>query len=119
MPRGSSLMTPPSILEGRWLRREEAGAIVISQSMRAEFLPGVRTGGTIQLSLGGRTTSWQVVGIAVSMGRGHGGGLFITENGFDAAVGVNHPNVLRIVPHTHDEDTPRGVAAAAKPLQND
>lgn len=114
IPPDSSLLTPPSILEGRWLRPDETGAIVISQAVRADALPDVRSGDTIQLSIDGRPTSWQVVGIASSVGQGHGGGIFITEDGFEAATGVSQPNVLRIVTDSHDEDTRTAVATATE-----
>ena len=46
---------------------------MISQAGLTEDLPDVRSGDTIQLSIGGRLTSWQVVGIAGSAG--HGGSV--------------------------------------------
>jgi putative ABC transport system permease protein len=113
VPPDSSLIAPPPILEGRWLRPNETGAVVISQAGLTEGLTHVRSGDTIQLSIGGRLTSWLVVGIAESVG-GHGGGFFITEEGFEAATGVSQPNLLRIVTDNHDEETRTAVATAAE-----
>jgi len=118
IPPDSSLISPPPLLEGRWLRPNETGAVVISQAGLTEDLPDVRSGDTIQLSLGGRLTSWRVVGIAESVG-GHGGGLFITEEGFEAASGVSQPNLLRIVTDDHDEETRTAVATAAEGVLTD
>lgn len=112
VPPDSSLISPPPLLEGRWLRPGEAGAVVISQAALTKDLPGVQSGDTIQLSIGGRSTSWQVVGVAESVG--HGGGIFITEEGFKAATGVSQPNLLRIVTDNHDEETRTAVATAAE-----
>jgi putative ABC transport system permease protein len=112
VPPDSSLVAPPPLLEGRWLRPGEAGAVVISQAALTRDLPGVRSGDTIQLSIGGRSTSWQVVG--VSEPAGHGGGIFITEEGFKAATGVSQPNLLRIVTDNHDEETRTAVAQGAE-----
>lgn len=114
IPPGSSLISPPPLLEGRWLRPDEAGTVVISEAVRVTALPGVRSGDRIRLSIGGRPTTWQVVGISESVGPGHGGGVFITEAGLVAAAGVSQPNVLRIVTDVHDEDTRAAVAEAAE-----
>jgi len=112
VPPDSSLMAPPLLLEGRWLRPNETGAVVISQAALRQDLPGVRSGDTIQLSVGGRFTSWQVVGLIESVG--DGGGIFITEEGFRAATGVSQPNLLRIVTDNHDEKTRTTVAQEAE-----
>ncbi|HEX9871217.1 MAG TPA: FtsX-like permease family protein [Candidatus Tectomicrobia bacterium] len=113
VPADSTLISPPPLLEGRWLRPNEAGAVVIGQAGLTEGLSGAQSGDTIQLSLGGRPTSWLVVGIAESVG-GHGGGFFITEEGFEVATGVRQPNLLRIVTDNHDEETRTAVATAAE-----
>src|SRR6516164_7203700 len=112
IPPGSSLMQPPRLLEGRWLHRGETGAVVISQSVRAEVLPDIRSGDTVQLSIGGHLISWQVVGIAEFVFQG--GSIFMTEEGFEAATGLNQPNVLRIVTDRHDEETRTAVANATE-----
>lgn len=112
VPPGSSLISLPALLEGHWLRPNETDAVVISQAMLKNDIPGVHSGDTIQLSIGGRFTRWQVVGIAETVG--HGGGIFITEEGFKAASGVSHPNLLRIVTHNHDEETRTAVAQEAE-----
>jgi putative ABC transport system permease protein len=114
IPADSSLTTPPSILEGRWLGLDETRAIVISQAVRAVALPSVRSGDTIQLSISGRPTTWLVVGISSSVGQSHGGGIYMTEDGYVAATGVTQPNVLRIVTDRHDEDTRATVARSAE-----
>ncbi|MCI0645281.1 MAG: FtsX-like permease family protein [Chloroflexi bacterium] len=113
VPPDSALIVPPSLLEGRWLRPDETGSVVISQAKLTEGLSDIRSGDTIQLSIGGRLTSWQVVGIAESVG-GHGGGFFITQDGFEAATGVSQPNLLRIVTDNHDEETRTAVATMAE-----
>lgn len=120
IPPNSSLITPPPLLKGRWLRPNETDAVVISQAGLTQELPDVRSGDTIQLSLGGRPTSWLVVGVAESVG-GHGGGIFITEAGFEAAAGasVSQPNLLRIVTNNHDEETRTTVAQAAERVLTD
>jgi putative ABC transport system permease protein len=114
IPAGSSLMSAPPLTEGRWLRPDEPGTVVISEAVRATALPGVRSGDSVQLSIGGQQTRWQVVAIAESVGAGHGGGIFVTEAGFKAATGVSQPNVLRIATDTHNEETRASVAQTAE-----
>ena len=112
VPPYTSLMAPPRLLEGHWLRPNETGTVVISQTAIKKELPGAQSGDIIQLSIGGRSTSWQIVGVAQSLG--HGGGIFITEEGFKAATGVSQPNLLRIVTDNHDEKTRTAVAQEAE-----
>ena len=111
VPPDTLLMDPPTLLEGRWLRPGETGAVVIIQSS-SEGLSTLRNSDTIQLSIDGQSTSWSVVGIAAS--GGHGGGFFITQAGFEAATGVSQPNLLRIVTTSHDEETRIAVAQASE-----
>ncbi|MBA3257072.1 MAG: FtsX-like permease family protein [Pyrinomonadaceae bacterium] len=119
IPPDRSLMSPPPLLEGRWLRPDETGAVVIGQAVRAGALPGVRSGDTIQLTIAGRPTSWLVVGIAESVSAGHGGGIFMAEDGYEAATAVSQPNVFRIVTDSHDEDTRTAVATAVERVLTD
>jgi putative ABC transport system permease protein len=114
IPAGSSLMVPPALLEGRWLRPDDTRGVVISEAVRATTLADVRSGDTVQLSLAGRSTTWTVVGIVESIGAGHGGGMFATEAGFKAATGIEQPNLLRLVTRTHDEETRATAAQAAE-----
>ncbi len=113
VPPESALITPPALVEGRWLRQGETNAVALSQQVLADNAPGIRSGDTVQLSLGGRFIRWQVVGIT-EPGGGHGGGIFITQAGFEAATGVSQPNLLRIVTDKHDEETRTAVAQAAE-----
>ncbi|RPJ18648.1 MAG: ABC transporter permease, partial [Chloroflexi bacterium] len=50
--------------------------------------------------------------IAESVG-GPGGGIFTTKAGFQAATGMSHPNLLRIMTANHDEETRAIVAQTA------
>lgn len=118
IPPDSTLISPLPLLEGRWLRPDETGAVVISQSALIEDVSEIHSGDTIQLFVGKRPTSWEVVGIAES-GGGHGGGIFITQAGFEAATEVSTPNLLRIVTDSHDEETRTAVATAAERVLTD
>lgn len=117
VPSGSSLIGQLPLLQGRWLRPGEESVVVISQAALKRELPGVQSGDTIQLSIGGRHTGWQVIGVAEFVG--HGGGIFITKEGFMAATGISQSNLLRIVTDNHDEATRTGVAQGIERILTD
>jgi putative ABC transport system permease protein len=112
IPADTALITAPQLVEGRWLRADEVGVLVISQANLTDDFPSIHSGDTIQLSLSGRLTTWTVVGIAAGAVGGHGGGIFSTEAGFKAATDASQPNLLRIVTDSHDEETRAAVAQA-------
>jgi putative ABC transport system permease protein len=104
VPEASSVFIPPPVLEGRWLRPDDTDAIVLPQSMR-NMLQGRRVGeATVQLAIGGRFTTWRVVGIVDE--------LFsptcpcVSRAGFDQVTGRAHQaNLIRIVTDHHDLQT--------------
>lgn len=108
---GTTTVTPPKLLEGRWLDAGETGAVVLNQITRNNTVPGVRAGDTVQLLVGGRVTTWRVVGIAEE--RMGGGGVYTTAEGLAAAMGQpQRVNQLRIATDAHDEQTRAAVAIA-------
>ena len=112
VPADLTSFTPPRLLEGRWLDPGESRAIVINQVTRKNTVPDVRAGDTVQLIVGGRSTTWQVVGIAEE--RMGGGGVYATAEGFADAMGrPQQVNQLRIATDRHDEQTRIVVAQAA------
>jgi putative ABC transport system permease protein len=112
VPADATLFTPPTLLEGRWLNRGETGAIVLNQIARNNTLPGVGAGDTVELSVGGGSTTWRVVGIVEERG-GSSGGVYATAEGFAAAMGQpQRANQLRIATDRHDEETRAAVAEA-------
>jgi putative ABC transport system permease protein len=112
IPAGSTMLTPPKLLEGRWLNPGETGTIVLNQITRANTVPDVHAGDTVQLSVGGQPTTWRVVGIAEERGGGSGG-TYVTAEGFAEATGQPaQANQLRIATNSHDEQTRTAVADA-------
>jgi putative ABC transport system permease protein len=107
------MFTVPELLEGRWLKQGETGAVVLNQIARNDTVPDVRAGDTVQLSVGGTPTTWRVVGIAEE--RGGGGGVYMTAEGFAGAMGQpQRVNQLRVATDRHDEQTRRAVADAVE-----
>lgn len=103
IPKASSVFVPPPVLEGRWLRPDDTDAIVLPQMMRS-MVQGRLGSATVQLAVGGRLTSWHVVGIVQE--------LFaptcpcVSQAGFDQATGLaNQANLIRIVTDRHDHQT--------------
>jgi putative ABC transport system permease protein len=118
VPAGTTMLTPPELLEGRWLNPDETGSIVLNQIARANTVPGIGTGDTVQLFVAGRPTTWRVVGIARE--RGGSGGTYVTAEGFAEAMGQPQPvNQLRIATDSHDEQTRTAVADAVDEILTD
>jgi putative ABC transport system permease protein len=114
LPAGTTTFTPPTLLEGRWLKPGETGAIVLNQVTRKNTIPGVKAGDTVQLVLGGKSTTWRVVGL-VEEREGGGGGVYATAEGFAAATGQpQRVNQIRVFTGAHDEQTRAAVADTVK-----
>jgi putative ABC transport system permease protein len=112
VPAGSTMFTPPKLLEGRWLNPGESGAIVLNQITLANTLLDLGAGDTVELSIGRQPTTWRVVGI-VEERMGGGGGAYVTAEGFAEATGQQpQVNQLRIATDTPAEPTRIAVAAA-------
>ena len=110
-PADTTTLPPPAVLEGRWLDPGETGAVVINQIVRKNTLPDVQAGDTVQLFVGGKPTTWRVVGIVQE--REGNGSVYATAEGFAAA--MDQPpgaNQLRIVTDRHDEPSRQAVADA-------
>jgi len=118
VPAGSTLLSPPKLLEGRWLNPGETRSIVLNQITRASTVPGVHAGDTVQLSVGGKPTTWRVVGLIEE--RSGSGGAYVTAEGFADATGQPpRANQLRIVTDSHDEQTRAPVADAVNKTLTD
>ena len=110
VPAGNTMFTPPRLREGRWLEPRETGAIVLNQITVANTVPDTGAGDTVELSIGGRPTTWRVVGIVEERGGGSGG-AYITAQGFADATGQpSQVNQLRIATDSNDEQTRTTVA---------
>jgi putative ABC transport system permease protein len=111
VPAGTTMLPPPKLLEGRWLNPQETRAIVLNQIARANTVPGLSAGDTVELFVGGQSTTWRVVGIAQE--RGGSGGTYVTAEGLAEAMGQPlRVNTLRIATDSHDEQTRTRVADA-------
>jgi putative ABC transport system permease protein len=118
VPAGSTLLSPPTLLEGRWLNPGETRSIVLNQITRASTVPSVHAGDTVQLSVGGKPTTWRVVGLIEE--RNGSGGAYVTAEGFADATGQpRRANQLRIVTDSHDEQTRAPVADAVNKTLTD
>ncbi len=112
VPAGTTMLPPAKLLEGRWLNPGETRAVVLNQVARNLTVPDIHAGDTVQLSVGGKPTTWRVVGI-VEEREGGGGGMYTTAEGFANAMGQpQRANQLRIATDSHDERTRRAVADA-------
>jgi putative ABC transport system permease protein len=118
LPAGTTTFTRPKLLEGRWLNPGETGAVVLNQITRNNTLPDVGAGDSVQLLVGGKPTTWRVVGLAEE--KGGGSAVYATAEGFAAATGQPpRANQLRIATDRHDEQTRQAVADAVNTALTD
>jgi putative ABC transport system permease protein len=118
IPDGTTTLPPPKLLEGRWLNPGETGAVVLNQITRNNTVPGIGAGDTVQLLIGGKPTTWRVVGLVEE--RMGAGGVYTTAAGFAAATGQPpRVNQLRIATDRHDEQTRTTVADAVNTTLTD
>lgn len=111
VPAEAETLPSPNLLEGRWLRRAETGAVVLNQIVRKNTAPDVRVGESVQLLIEGRATEWQVVGIVEE--RGGSGGVYATAEGYATALEQQQlVNQLRVVTIGSNEQTRKAVAVA-------
>jgi len=111
IPADTTMFTPPALIEGRWLRPQETGAVVLNQVTLANADVDIRAGDTVELFVDGAATSWLVAGIAEE--RGATSAAYLTVEGLAAATGEPlWSNTLRIATDRHDEQT-RAAAAEA------
>jgi putative ABC transport system permease protein len=119
LPAGTTMLPPPKLLEGRWLNPGETGAVVLNQVTRKNTVPNVHAGDTVQLIVGGKSTTWRVVGLAQER-EGGGGGVYTTAEGFAAVMGQpQRVNQLRVATNSHDEQTRNAVADAVDKILTD
>jgi putative ABC transport system permease protein len=111
IPTGTTLLATPTVREGRWLKPQEAGAIVLSRSTLKTTDLHARAGDPVQLTVDGTATTWRLVGITEE--GGEGGGAYVTAQGLAGALGRPvRSNTVRIVTARHDEPSRQAVAAA-------
>lgn len=108
-PNGSALLNTPRVKEGRWLRPDDTGAVVLDQVARANTAPNIHTGETLRLSIAGRPTTWRVAGIVEELSAG--ANIYVSDAGYARAAGrSNRTNLLRIATDHHDAVTRNAVA---------
>jgi putative ABC transport system permease protein len=69
----------PTMLEGRWLRPEDAHAVVISSGL-LRLAPDLGVGDEVTVDIGGRESMWKIVGI-----------VLLTSNGGGSIGYINYP----------------------------
>jgi putative ABC transport system permease protein len=111
VPPDTSLIVPPKLIAGRWLRPDDTDAIVLNQAALKDR-PDLRVGETrITLPLAGRLTDWVVVGVVEELFAGLC--PCVSSAGFDQATGrQGQATSLRIVTERHDLASRMEVARA-------
>lgn len=62
-PERTQLMTSLPLTEGRWLQPGD-GNVLVFNTMLMALHPGLQVGDTLTLNMGGKTSQWQLVGVA-------------------------------------------------------
>lgn len=92
-PAATALVRFP-LLAGRWLVPGDRDAVVLNH-LAASQTPGTKVGDEITLSLAGRPTRWQVVGIVEEVGSP--GVAYVTDAAFARVAGTaNKARLLRV-----------------------
>jgi putative ABC transport system permease protein len=115
IPAGTTMLTRPTLREGRWLGPGETGAIVLSQVTVKNTGLDVHSGDTVQLWIDGEPTTWRIAGIVEE--RSDAGGAYVTAEGLAQSLAQPRwSNTLRIATENHDEPTRAIVARAVDEL---
>ena len=97
-----SVMAPPPdsqmihfpVLAGRWLQASDRDAVVLNHAAMAQQ-PPLKIGDPVQLSIGGRTRTWQLVGIVEEIGAA--GVAYVNEQAFaQANASVGRARMMRV-----------------------
>jgi putative ABC transport system permease protein len=105
-----TVMAPPAdtpllrlpLVAGRWLRPDDTQAVVLNNLVPAQQAPGTTVGDTIALTINGRPSSWQVVGIVSDFGTQ--ATAYLTDHEFARASGrAEQAQLLRVVTSRHDQ----------------
>ncbi len=109
-PPANTRMVQPTVIEGRWLLPDDENAVVVNSDMTRND-PDVKVGDELVLKIGGRETSWRVVGIV----RGLLTGPFVYMNYPYYARLTNELGrapFLLVATDQHDYESQKQIAAA-------
>jgi putative ABC transport system permease protein len=116
IPPERSMFVAPDLVAGRWPQPDETGAVVLSVSARDDNVPATNVGDDVELSIEGKATTWEVVGLADDQS----GSTYTTAAGFASALDQpSQVNLLRIITDEHDEGTRSAVAVEAEEALQD
>jgi putative ABC transport system permease protein len=108
-PPDSRLVQLP-VLSGRWLTASDADGVVLNH-LAAGQLSGVTVGDTVELTVEGRTATWQVVGIVREIGAP--ATAYVADTAFAQAQSMEgEVNAMRVV-FASDDPAQRGAVMRA------
>jgi putative ABC transport system permease protein len=112
-PPAETRMIEPVVVAGRWLLPTDADAIVISSDL-VQTEPDLQVGGDLVLRIGGRPTTWRVVGVVKTyrFDRSVGPVVYAERGALGRAVGAdNSVDTLQVTTRDHDAAGQAAVAA--------
>jgi putative ABC transport system permease protein len=111
IPPKTTMFKPPKLLNGRWLKPGETGALVLNQVAVENSDIDIAVGDPVKLFANGRLATWRVAGIAQEPGATSN--AYVTTAGLAAATGqARRTNTLRIATASNSEQTRSAVAEA-------
>ncbi len=113
VPVGSTLINTP-LISGRWLQAGDTNAVALNQ-MSFALLPDAKVGDPIQLTVNGRTATFQLVGVIRQILTP--ATAYVLPNAYAQATGqsVKMTNAVRIVTSQHDAST---IASTSGAIEN-
>jgi putative ABC transport system permease protein len=112
-PPESKLLEAP-LISGRWLQAGDTDGVVLNQ-MSAALFPNAKVGDTIRLTVNGRTTAFQIVGMIRQILTP--ATAYVIPNTFADATGqpTQMTNAVRVVMNEHDQQT---ISAVTGEIEN-
>ncbi len=101
------------LLAGRWLRAEDRGTGALVLNHGAAQLSGKRVGDEVTVSIGGRPSTWHVVGVVEEIGAA--GVVYAADSAFGAAAGT--PGQGRLLRVRTSAASPAGRADAIRAIE--
>lgn len=92
-PPGTRMIDFP-VLAGHWLQAEQHDAVVLNHAALAQQ-PQLKVGDPVQMSIGGRTRTWQLVGIVEEIGAA--GVAYVNDQAFaQATASAGRARMMRV-----------------------
>jgi putative ABC transport system permease protein len=105
----------PTMVRGRWLLPEDENAVVVSTGL-LRYAPDLDVGDEVVVDVGGRESSWRIVGVVLMTGNGGGNVGYVNYPALAHAAGMIGRATSAVV-QIADADNPLAQKAVARALE--